>query len=125
MKKIILLLLISFSGFSQKIIYNKVKTSGNFTEYQDKNGNILKIGDTITIGYPKLNNFMFITQGNTPVAAFMANKKVVVSKIKSIGTKKIGYKVYMLFGGYGFSCYVNYEAALETEEIKNNNISPQ
>jgi len=119
MKKIILLLLISSSAFSQKAIYNKTNESGKFNEYQTKDGFVLKIGDTITIGYPLGNEFTFITQGDLNGAAFLTNKKVVVSKIKSIGTSVRGYKTYALFSGYGISVRIDYEAALETGEIKN------
>lgn len=114
MKKIILLLLISFSGFAQKAIYNKTNESGKFTEYQTKDGFTLKVGDTITIGYPTDKNFRFITQGDLEVAPRMANVKVTVSKIKLVKSK-----TYVFFKGYGFNVAIDYEAALETGEIKN------
>lgn len=119
MKTIILFLFFSCSVFSQTAIYNKTKESGKFTEYQTKSGNILKIGDTITIGYPRRENFTFITQGNTPAIASLSNNKVVINKIRSVGSSKTGYKTYLLFGGYGFSVYIDYESALEVGEIKN------
>lgn len=119
MKKIILFLLFSISSFGQKAIYNKIEKSGNFTEYQTKEGAVIKISDTITIGYPLGQTFTFITQGNTPTVASLSNNKVVVSKIKSAGNATRGYKIYLLFKGYGISCYIDYEAALETGEIKN------
>ncbi|MBF2709126.1 hypothetical protein [Flavobacterium soyangense] len=118
MKKIVLLLLIGFSSFAQKAVYNKTNIEGKFKEYQTKSGNIIKLGDTITISLPRGENFTFITQGNVSVAAFMSNKKVIISKIRSVGTSKRGFKTYLLFGGYGFSGYIDYESALETGEIK-------
>ncbi|MCI4443145.1 MAG: hypothetical protein JHC39_06510 [Lentimicrobium sp.] len=120
MKKIILILLISFSAFSQKAIYNKTNKEGIFKEYQTKNGDILKVGDTIQIGYPQGSEFKFITQGNVGCASFLSNSKAVVSKIKSIGNITRGFKTYALFKGYGLSVYIDYEAALETGEIKKN-----
>lgn len=119
MKKIILLLLISISGFSQKASYNKINSEGNFTEYQTKEGVILKIGDTLKIGYPRSTNFTFITQGGENVAAFLSNAKVVVTKLKSIGNKNRGFKMYALFKGYGLvPVYIDYDSAFETGEIK-------
>lgn len=114
-----LLLFVSFSAFSQKATYNKTNESGKFTEYQTKEGNVLKLGDTITIGYPLGNNFTFITQGDLNGSASLANKRVKISKIKSIGNSIRGYKTYILFSGYGISVHIDYEAALETGEIKN------
>jgi hypothetical protein len=118
MKKIIFLLL-SFSVFGQKAVYNKITEEGKFTEYQTKSGNSIKIGDTINIGYPLGQGYTYITQGNYPAAAFLSNNKVVITKIKSVGSKTRGFKTYLLFGGYGLSVYIDYESALETREIKN------
>jgi hypothetical protein len=121
MKIIILFLLISHSIFSQKVIYNKIEKTGDFTEYETKSKNILKIGDTITIGYPFSGNFFtFITQGGAQTSPILSNKKVVVSKIKSVGSKNSGYKIYPIFKGFGWvPIYIDYESALETGEIKN------
>ncbi|WP_268846429.1 hypothetical protein [Flavobacterium aestivum] len=120
MRNLILTLFFATSFCSaQKAIYNKTKEEGKFTEYQTKSGNLIKIGDTINIGYPMGQEFTFLTQGNIHVASFLSNNKVVVSKIKSVGNPTRGYKIYTLFGGYGTSVYIDYEAALETGEIKN------
>lgn len=118
MKKHLLILLISFSGFAQTAVYNQTQKAGLFKEYQTKSGNILKIGDTINIGIPRLQNFTFITQGNVPAGPIIANTKAVISKIRTIGSKKRGFKTYTLFGGYGLSVYIDYESALEVGEIK-------
>jgi hypothetical protein len=121
MKKIIFLLLINSSIFAQKAIYEKTKEKGDFTEYQTKEGNLLKVGDTIVIGYPFSGNFFtFITQGGAQTSPILSNKKIVISKIKSVGSKNSGYKVYPLFTGFGWvPIYIDYESALETGEIKN------
>jgi hypothetical protein len=119
MKTIVLLLFISFSGFAQKAVYNKTNTAGKFSEYQTKEGSVLKVGDTITIGYPLGQYFTFITQGDLQVEARLSNSKVTISKIKSIGNAARGFKTYLFFKGYGFNCSIDYEAALETGEIKN------
>jgi hypothetical protein len=120
MKKIILLTLLSACCYAQKTVYNSTKQTGLFTEYQTKEGNTLKIGDSISISTPKVNNyFTFITQGNVPAGPIIANTKIAISKIRNIGTKKRGFKTFVLFGGYGLSVYIDYESALEIGEIKN------
>lgn len=120
MKNLILVLFFITSICSaQTAIYNKTKTEGKFTEYQTKSGNIIKIGDTITINYPRGENFTFISQGDLKVSATLSNSKVVVSKIKLVGNPTRGYKTYVFFKGYGFNCDIDYESALEVGEIKN------
>jgi hypothetical protein len=120
MKKIIFLTLITSCCFAQKAIHNKTTEAGLFTEYQTKEGNTLKIGDSISISTPKVNNyFTYITQGNVPAGPIVANTKIAISKIRNIGTKKRGFKTFILFGGYGLSVYIDYESALEIGEIKN------
>lgn len=104
---------------AQTATYNKLKTGGNFKEYQTKTSQVLKIGDTIKIGYPLGKDFTYLTQGNQPVAAFLSNNKVVISNFKSVGSTNRGFKIYALFKGYGTAVYIDYEAALETGEIKN------
>jgi hypothetical protein len=123
MKLLIIFLFFCSLIYGQKTIYSTTREAGTFSEYQTKSGNTLKIGDTLKISLPRLQNFTFITQGNRPAGPIIANTKVVISKIKSIGTKKIGYKTFVLFGGYGLSVYIDYESALEFGEIKNPFIS--
>lgn len=120
MKKTILFLLIGFSGFSQTAVYNKTTKSGLFEEYQTKTGNILKLGDTINILLPRQGNeFTFITQGDFQVSSHLSNTKIPISKIKSVGNKKRGHKIYLGFKGFGSNCFIDYESALEVGEIKN------
>lgn len=119
MKKLILsLFFITAFCTAQTAIYEKTKTSGNFKEYLTKEGQTLKIGDTIVIGYPLGKEFTFLTQGNQPVAAFLSNNKVIVSNFKAVGSTSRGFKIYALFKGYGLPVYIDYESALETGEIK-------
>lgn len=122
MKKILILLILA-SGFSnaQTTVYNKTKEEGNFKEYQTKSGIIIKIGDTLNIGYPRTGDFYtFISQGNTNAGTVIANSKVIITKIKSAGNKTRGFKTYLLFKGYGLlPVFIDYEAALETGEVKN------
>jgi hypothetical protein len=51
MKTTIYFLFIGFAGF-HKSSFNKIDHAGTFTEHQTKSGGVLKINDTITIGYP-------------------------------------------------------------------------
>ncbi|WP_119792079.1 hypothetical protein [Flavobacterium anhuiense] len=121
--KNILFTLILATAFcnAQTALYNKIEKEGKFTEYQTKSGNIVKIGDTLNIGYPRAGNqYSFISQANIPAGTVIANTKVIVSTIKTIGNKKRGFKTYILFKEYGaYPVYIEYESALETGEIKN------
>jgi hypothetical protein len=121
MKNLLFLLFISALCNAQTAVYNKIEKEGKFTEYQTKAGNIIKIGDTLNIGYPRAGNqYSFISQANIPAGTVIANTKVVVSTIKTVGNKKRGFKTYALFKEYGmYPVYVEYESALETGEIKN------
>lgn len=120
MKKILLLLVFTTSfSQAQTAAYDKIKSSGSFKEYITKQGTNLKVGDTITIGYPLGKDFTFLTQGNQPVAAFLSNNKIAISNFKAIGSTTRGFKMYALFKGYGLPVYIDYESALETGEIKN------
>lgn len=123
MKKILLLLLISYSSFAQKAIYDKITSQDNFLEYVSKSGKIIKVNDTIQIAYPRAaNSYTFILQGNQPCSTILTNTKNVITGIKTIGNKQRGYKTWILFKGYGIlPIYVDYEAALETGEIISNN----
>jgi hypothetical protein len=120
MKKIMLfILLVGLYSNAQKITYNKINEAGKYNEYQTKSGDILKIGDTIQINYPLSGDFVFITQGDFKVDAHLSNSKIVVAKIKAVGNPNRGFKAYVFFKGYGFNVAIDYEAALETGEIKN------
>jgi len=121
MKLSLLLFLATLASYSQKAVYNKINNQQDFTEYQTKENRILKIGDTLTIGYPRNGNgFTFITQGGVMTSPILANSKVAIHKIKTIGNTKRGYKIYLTFKGYGFvPVYIDYESAIETGELKN------
>ncbi|NHM07647.1 hypothetical protein G4D82_10470 [Flavobacterium sp. CYK-4] len=117
---IFIFLLVSKAAFAQTLRYDKITNEGKFTEYFSKSGESIKINDTIEIGYPgNGSRFNFITQGNEPAGVIIANTKVVVTKIKSIGNPKRGYKAYLFFSGYGLlPVVIDYESALETHEVK-------
>lgn len=123
MKIITLSLLITFSTYSQTATYDKINKQQDFKEYISKDNLLLKIGDTLTIGYPFSGSFFtFITQGGQQTSPMLSNKKIAIKKIKTIGTKKTGFKTYFTIAGYGFvPVYIDYESALETGEIKKPN----
>ncbi len=121
MKKTLLfiILLISAICFSQKVEFNKITEEGNFKEYLSKNKKVIQVGDTLNIKFPRSGNaFTFITQGNAPCGTILSNTKNIITKIKSVGTDKRGYKIFLAFKGYGLlPVFVEYESALETGEI--------
>lgn len=120
MKKFFILLFLTTLCKAQTAVYNKVEKEGKFKEYQTKAGSNIKIGDTLHIGYPRAGNqYSFISQANMPAGTVIANTKVIVSTIKTVGNSKRGFKTYILFKEYGmYPVYVEYESALETGEIK-------
>ncbi|MHC0441579.1 hypothetical protein [Flavobacterium sp. 3-210] len=119
MKLTLCLLFFSCAVFSQKAVYNKITSESNFKEYESKNGNIIAIGDTLSIGMPANGrDFLFISQANTPAGTVLANSKAVINKLKTVGNKTRGFKTYALFKGYGLPVYVDIESALEIGEIK-------
>lgn len=118
MKYLFFTLFISFFCFSQTAKYNQITSKNNFDSYISSTGKTLKIGDTIKIGLPRTNYFQFITQGNQPCGVQIANTKNIISAIKSIGDNKRGFKIFILFKGWGLiPVYIDYETALLANEI--------
>lgn len=100
--------------------YGKVTKLGFYDSYLSKNGDLIKIGDSLQIGKASnFDKFVHITQDNLPMHASHTGKKVVINNIETYGHKKTGYLVFFKFKGFGLiPLYVNYEAALEAGEIK-------
>lgn len=118
MKSIITFLLFSLCCFSQTAEFNSLTKEGKFEEYISESGISFKVGDKIKIGLPSNGNtYTFITQGGQPCGAIISNTTNTISKIRIIGNKKKGYKAYILFGGYGISCYIDIENAIKRDEI--------
>ncbi|WGF93984.1 hypothetical protein [Aequorivita marisscotiae] len=118
------LLFFCFSiGYSQTAEYGKLTKKSEYKIYITKIGDSLKVGDTLTIGIPNSDlGFTYISQGGQRVSNTLADKKVVVDKLKTYGTKKNGYKLYAHFKGYGLiPVLIDYDTALEVGEIKNPN----
>ena len=121
--KIILFAITTILAYSTSIgqtgEYGKLKKNGKYKTYISKEGKTFKVGDTLTIGKPSLGDqFAFITQGNTNTAAFLADNKIIIHKMKSWGTNPLNYHMYFLIKGYGaLHVYINYEAAFDAYEI--------
>lgn len=119
MKHTLFFLFFSCAVFSQKAVYNKITSENSFKEYEAKNGNLVMVGDTLSIGLPANGReFLFITQANNPAGTVLANSKAVITKLKTVGNKTRGFKTYALFKGYGLPVYAEIESALEIGEIK-------
>ncbi len=123
----ILTLFIFFSitiTYSQTAEYGKLTSKSDYEIYLTKTGDTLKVGDTLTIGIPTSDlGFTFISQGGQRVSNTLSDKKVIVDKLKTYGTKKSGYKMYAHFKGYGLiPVLIDYDSALELGEIKNSKI---
>lgn len=109
MKKIITIitLLITINTFSQT--------------YVTKEGDTLTVGQPITLGIPTgAEGFRFLTQGNQPVANWLAGTEVTIHKFK-----KVRGKTYVLFKGYGLlPIYIDYEIARQTGEVEKPRLIP-
>lgn len=117
------LLLLCFYGFSQKAEYGNLTKKSSYEEYLTKSGDIIKIGDTLTLGIPTSDlGFTYISQGGQRVSNTLSNKTVIIDQLKTYGTKSQGFKLYVHFKGYGLvPVLIDYETALETGEIINEN----
>lgn len=126
MRKTLLFLLLVFTvnfSFAQTAEYRKITESGKkYEEYITKNGDHLKVGDTLQIGIATgVNQFTYISQGEgANMHPTHSGKKVKITKIYSAGRKNSGYKIFINFKGFGLlPVYVDYETALEVGEIVN------
>ena len=124
MKHLLILTLIFLtisSGIAQIADYGKLNQKAEYNNYLTKSGEYLSVGDTLIIGTPRSDlGFIYISQANQRVSVILAGKQVVVTKLKTYGSKSRGYKMYAHFGGYGlYPVLIDYETALEVGEIKN------
>ena len=101
--------------------YGKINRTGTFKEYLSKNGDHIKVGDSLQIGIATgPYAFTYISQGEEGnMHPTHSGKKVKISKIHSSGRKNSGYKIFFNFKGFGLlPVTVDYETALEVGEIK-------
>ncbi|WP_413513228.1 hypothetical protein [Myroides odoratus] len=124
MKKIltILTLFVACISVAQTAEYNKLSQNNqSFTEYKSKNGDIIKVGDSLMIGKAMdPDGFRYISQGGGRMHATHGGKPFTIHKIKSYGKEKSGFTIWISFKGYGLlTVDVDYENALEAGEIIN------
>lgn len=122
MRNITLFMLFTFSiSYSQMAEYGKLINKSEYKIYLTKTKDTLKVGDTLTIGIPTSDlGFTYISQNGQRVSNTLSEKKVIVDKLKTYGTKYSGYKMYAHFKGYGLiPVLIDYDTALEVGEIKN------
>ena len=61
---------------------------------------------------------LFIQQGGQYVAPWLADKDVIVTRIKSYGSKKKGYILFVQFKGFGMlPVFIQYDNAVEAGEV--------
>jgi hypothetical protein len=147
MKKVLTGLLIIFSStlVAQKTItYEEMKTitKGAFENidcdiYVAKDGHSYKVGDTLKIGRPSSNKtFAYITSGATaaalsgkapdPLSANSSGDNTIIKKIAVGGTKKAGFKIYVVGKGICGICpnnMIDFEEAIATGEIQSKGMS--
>ena len=107
----------------QEVKYGEVNGNGYYDTYYAKDGSAITVGDTIKLGQPSGNDhFLFIQQGGQYVAPWLADKEVVVTKIKSYGSKKKGYILFVQFKGFGMiPVYIQYDNAIGAGEVLSKN----
>lgn len=138
--KLISILLLVFSGLSMNaqdtLKYSDLQTgirpkpsTGDFTFYLGKDGQLYKIGDTLTIGVPSSNKtFAFITQGDgivTPIdqlGAAASGSKTIIKRFDVLGSKKSGFYLSVrskgVYGAWSGNYSSKLEVAIEAGEIK-------
>jgi len=122
MRTLFFLLLITTSLFSQTVEYGKPLKKGYYTIYQAKDGTTVKVGDVLHINPPNGDHYVFISQNGLHGGPVLANKDVVITKIRVYGLNKARPIVFMQFKGYGMiPLYIDYENAIEVGEVYNPN----
>lgn len=124
MKNILLLMFIVLPVFSfaQTGEYGKFKKNREtFIEYKSKNGDVLKLGDTLILGKASdFDGYRYLLQINIKVHATHGGKKVVINKMRVYGNEKTGFNMWFHFKGFGWTPLdLDYENALEAGEINN------
>lgn len=137
---LVFLIFISTSLVAQKTItHEEMKTisKGMFENiecdiYVGKDGHSYKVGDTLKIGRPSSNKtFAYITSGATaaalagkapePLSANSSGDNTIIKKMAVGGTKKAGFKIYIVGKGVCGMCpnnTIDFEEAIATGEIQ-------
>lgn len=114
-----LLLCIVNISYSQVAEYNNLDKKADYKTYITKSKDTITVGSVLTIGLPyNQQQFTFITQGNQPTASFLAGNTIKITKLRALGNKTKGYKIYAYFKGYGMlPVIIDVESALLAKEI--------
>lgn len=123
---ILMLLLLTAPGIlaqtvkGERVEYGDLTETGTYKEYLSRDGTLIQVGDSIQIGNPSnFEKYAHITQNDAYLRAEHMNKRLKIKSIEVFGSKKRGYSVYCTFKGLGVpTVFVNYEDALQTQEIK-------
>ncbi|MBT8245635.1 MAG: hypothetical protein HKP48_09785 [Winogradskyella sp.] len=125
--------------YSQTLTFDEVSKAekkkeikSKFSEYKAENGEVFKVGESITIGSPSSNseNYQFIieTDGWTSsqragLGARDYNAEII--KFKITGTKRAGYEVMAVCKTKGgvFRYWINIESAIKNGEIITSQLS--
>ncbi len=117
-----LLLLPLLVAAQLKVNYKTIpEKEGRYGSYVTKNGNVVSLKDTITIGLPTgPEGFRFITSGWESQSNITAGRKVVISEIRTFKRNHLKSKVFLKFKGLGvfYPSFIDYEMALTSGEIE-------
>jgi hypothetical protein len=124
-------ILICTIAYTQTAKYGEMSGKDKYECYISKDGDLIKIGDTLIIENPSTDKgFYWIRQANLICASWLSGKSVKITGLKSwpesqatILNKPLGeYQMWLQFKGYGWEpCYISYEKALMAGEIINPN----
>ena len=133
MKKLLLVLTVLAFNLSnaQRITYEELSSAtkrprGKFTEYVTSRGDVLKIGDKVTLGNPSNNNnsfvyiFSVIPMATPTLAGIRAQGwESEILKFRIGGTKRMGFSIYVVGKtSTGMDRYnYDYERALSVGEV--------
>lgn len=120
MNKFYILFLLLGYTINAQIVNYPISKEGNYESYISKDSILFKVGDKLTIGLPKNGDkYLFISQGGTPAGTVLTGNEVIISKLKVVGNKKRGYRMFAQFKGYGLiPVDIDIENALKVDEIE-------
>lgn len=117
-----LLLLPLFLSAQLEVDYRKIPpTEGRYGHYVTKNGAVISLKDSITIGLPTgPDGFRFITAGWVSEDNIIAGRNIVVTGIRTFKRNYLRNKVFLKFRGTGIlsPSFIDYEMALKSGEIE-------
>lgn len=134
-------LIASIQSYGQKTITaEQMKTftkgafeAADFDQYVALDGHTYKVGDTLKIGRPSVNKtFTFIEDYSgvagalagtplTPTSASVSGNNTVIKRIYAQGTKRAGFRIYIISKGLCGMCpnyLINIEEAFAVGELK-------